>query len=143
MRRLATPSRGSSRAARAMGALVLALAVLGGGTTPSSAWTNGAGDGYETHDWIIDQALHVLDGRVDAWFDRLTALHASDDPDHIEPALDPSRGIEHMYREAGRRGGAIHRIAEHYAAAVRLYRAGAGERAAGEQAAGERAWTGA
>ena len=115
-------------------ALTLTMVLIVGGTPPVAAWTNGAGDGYETHDWIIDQALRVLDGKADDWFDRGTALRASDDPDHIEVRADQSRDVEHLYRESGRRGGAIHRITEHYAAAVRLYAEGAAARAAGDTA---------
>jgi hypothetical protein len=41
---------------------------------PVSGWGNGGngGDGYATHDWVVDQALDILDaaGRRPAWFDR-------------------------------------------------------------------------
>jgi hypothetical protein len=105
---------------------------------PAAAWSNGpsvpAGgtnrDGYGTHDWVIDQALKVLDGRAGSWFDARTARLASDDPD--TSGLSP--GIEHVYREKGQRGGAIHQITEHYAAAVRYYREGAAAKAAGDEA---------
>src|SRR5215210_4448172 len=116
MSRTAARRRPRASLSRAIPALLLTILVAGATATSAAAWTNGAGDGYETHDWIVDQALRVLDGKVDGWFDRDTALRATDDPDHIEVAADPSRSIEHMYREAGVRGGAVHRVAEHYAA---------------------------
>ena len=46
---------------------------------------------------------------------------ATDDPDKVEVAADPSRKIEHTYTATGRRGGAIHRITEHYAKLLRAY----------------------
>jgi hypothetical protein len=72
-----------------------ALVTLFVGTTPPPAagWGN-AGDGYATHDWVVDQALDILDaaGRRPAWFDRNLALPYTDDPDTIERAQDSSRG---------------------------------------------------
>ena len=109
-------------------ATVATLIALAGSVTPVGAWANGpnAGNGYGTHDWILDQAFRLLDKRGfdTSWVDRTTALLATDDPDYIEVAADPSRSIEHTYTGGGKRGGAVDRITEHYAAIVRLYKQG-------------------
>jgi hypothetical protein len=99
-----------------------ALLALAGSIAPVAAWSN-RGDGYGTHDWILDQSLRLLDERGigHAWVDRTIALEATDDPDTVEVAADPSRKIEHTYTATGRRGGAIHRITEHYAKILRAY----------------------
>ncbi len=94
--------------------------------TPAAAWSN-AGNNYGTHDWILDQALRLLDERGinHSWVDRTIALQATDDPDDIEVENDPDRQIEHVYTgDGGKRGGAVHRITEHYAKMVRLHDAG-------------------
>ena len=100
---------------------------------PGSAlgWAHNS-DGYSTHDWFIDQAVAVLDGRAASWFDAEVARLASDDPD-----TDPALAIQgdHVYRGTGRRGGAVQRISELYSAALADYRAGADARAAGNESA--------
>ena len=84
------------------------------------SWANGGeGDRYGTHDWILDQALKVLDGRVDGWLDRELALSYTDDPDYTR---DPEAN-EHNYRAAGRVGGAVDRIAYHYDLAQAAFQA--------------------
>ena len=112
----------ASRFARA----VIALAVLAGAfasqAAPAAGWANGGGDGYGTHDWIIDQAMRVLDGRVDGWFDAQTARIHSDDPDTIERAAGDQD--DHVYHEKGKRGGAIDRIATEFDKAQASYAAG-------------------
>jgi hypothetical protein len=104
-----------------------ALVTLFVGTTPPPAagWGN-AGDGYATHDWVVDQALDILDaaGRRPAWFDRNLALPYTDDPDTIERAQDSSRGWEHVYYDMTVHGGAVQRISEHYTAALDALAAG-------------------
>lgn len=92
---------------------------------PSGA-TNG--DGYGTHDWVIDQALKVVNGRANGWLDARVARLTSDDAD----SSGTSPGLEHVYREQGQRGGAIHRITEHYANAVRYYKLGKAAQDAGD-----------
>jgi hypothetical protein len=94
-------------------------------------WANGGtgsdgvdGDGYGTHDWVIDQALKVLNGRVSGWFDARTARLASDDPDTIEARNDPAMGNDHVYRGKGYRGGAINRISVEYDLAQAAYQRG-------------------
>jgi hypothetical protein len=99
-----------------------ALLALAGSIAPVAGWSN-RGDGYGTHDWILDQALRLLDERGigHGWVDRTIALEATDDPDTVEVAADPERKIEHTYTATGRRGGAIHRITEHYAKLLRAH----------------------
>ncbi|HJP88724.1 MAG TPA: hypothetical protein VJ850_06825 [Candidatus Limnocylindrales bacterium] len=117
---------GSPRAIRRLGATTIALLIaVAGAVTPAAAWSNN-GDGYGSHDWILDQALRLMTARgMDiSWVDSTTALLATDDPDNIEVKADPSREIEHVYTgDGGRRGGAVHRITEHYAAMQRAYNA--------------------
>ncbi|HSK93129.1 MAG TPA: S-layer homology domain-containing protein [Candidatus Angelobacter sp.] len=103
--------------------LLIASAVLlvGAPMAPAAAWNNGGPDpGYGTHDWVLDAALVVLDGRADGWFQIATARQHSDDPDNG----GHSGENDHVYRDTGIRGGAVHRVAEHYAAAVRAHKAG-------------------
>lgn len=117
---------------------MVAVLVLFGAAMPVGAWSNGpavpAGstnrDGYGTHDWVIDQALKVVDGSAAAWFDAQVARLASDDPD----TTGAGPGIEHVYREAGQRGGAVHQITENYALAVRHYAQGRAAELAGDAA---------
>ena len=52
----------------AIAALLLAALVA---PAPVAGWAN-AGDGYSTHDWVIDQAVKVLDGKA-GWFDAAAA----------------------------------------------------------------------
>lgn len=109
---------------RSLAAISLtALLAFAGSIAPVAGWANGPdnGNGYGTHDWILDQALRLLDERGigHGWVDRTIALRSTDDPDKIEVAADPSRKIEHTYTATGRRGGAIHRITEHYAKILR------------------------
>lgn len=111
------------------------LLVFGGSIAPAAAWSNN-GNLYGSHDWILDQAMRLLTARgIDwSWVDRTTALLATDDPDTIEVVADPSRSIEHTYTGGGKRGGAVHRITEHYAAMLRLYQAGRAAQLAGDSA---------
>ena len=103
----------------------VALAVMAGAfafpATPVKAWANGGGDGYGTHDWIVDQAVKVLNGRADSWFDASVARLASDDPDTQEPA---SLAVDHVYNGQGRRGGAIDRISYEFDQASASYARG-------------------
>jgi hypothetical protein len=132
------PTQTRRPAARWATRLVLATLLVAGLVTPALGWSNGpavpAGgtnrDGYGTHDWVIDQALKVVDGRASSWFDAQAARLASDDPD----TSGTSPGIEHVYRDQGQRGGAVHLITEYYAEAMRYYKHGAAARAAGDDA---------
>ena len=130
--RRASPAGG--RAIRALAAALVATALLLPGTGTALGWANND-DGYSTHDWFIDQAVKVLDGRAADWFDASAARLASDDPD-TTPAL--ADGLSHIYRDTGLRGGAVQLVSEHYSAAVAHYREGAAARDAGDStAAGE------
>jgi hypothetical protein len=111
-----------SRPGRLALAAILALGSVLGASLPAAAWigVNGSSGGnYDTHDWVIDQALKVLDGRANGWFNAAAARAASDDPDNAD-----EHSYDHVYRDTGIRGGAVHRVAEHYAAAVRYYQQG-------------------
>jgi hypothetical protein len=120
---------------RLAAAALAALLVLPAAVVPTLGWAN-VGDGYGTHDWILDQAFRLLDARgiPTSWVDRQMALVSTDDPDTVEKAADSTRGIEHVYYDYGRRGGAIHRITEHYAAMLRKYEAGRTAQLAGDTA---------
>lgn len=78
---------GGPRALIALALSALAsVAILAWVVAPPAAWgwANGAnrGDGYGTHDWVLDQGLSIAQGRGGgAWVDRATALAATDDPD--------------------------------------------------------------
>jgi hypothetical protein len=100
---------------------VAASVILGAGgpPAPAAAYIGAEGAGYDTHDWVVDQAVKVLAGRANTWFDAAAARGSSDDPDNAD-----DHGSDHVYRDQGIRGGAVHLIAEHYAAAVRDYAAG-------------------
>ena len=109
--------------AHRLAAVALTAPLAAAGTiAPVTAWSN-RGDGYGTHDWILDQALRLLDERNvgHGWVNRNIALEATDDPDTVEVEADPARKIEHTYTGVGRRGGAIHRITEHYAKLLHAY----------------------
>jgi len=116
--------------------LLVAL-VVAGFPAPVLGWRNGPVDGYGSHDWIVDAAVAVLDGRADAWFDPAVARLASDDPDSIE---DRGTRQEHTYRSGGR-GGAIARIAYEYDVAMAAYQEGMIGRAAGDAETATKAFT--
>lgn len=124
-----------SRTTRVFAALLLAVA-LAAPAVPALAWANGGGanggDGYGSHDWIVDAAVAVLDGRADGWFDAETARLASDDPDTVEAR---ATRIEHVYRDSGRRGGAVARISLEFDAATAAYQRGVAARDAGDAGA--------
>jgi hypothetical protein len=92
-----------------------ALLVAAFAPAPVSGWANNQDD-YGTHDWVLDQALKVLDGRAD-WLDRELALVHTDDPDYTR---DPEAN-EHTYRAEGRVGGGVDRTAYHYDLAQAAY----------------------
>jgi hypothetical protein len=102
------------RIARLAAAALIAAALVA--PAPAFGWANNF-DNYGTHDWILDQALKVLDGRADDWLDHDLALVHTDDPDYTR---DPEWN-EHTYRAEGRVGGAVDRIAYHYDLAQAAY----------------------
>jgi hypothetical protein len=95
-----------------------AVALLGvvGPIAPAAAWSNGpsAGNGYGTHDWIIDRALTVFSGHAPAWLDVETARLASDDPDTQFWRIN-----EHLSTETGAGRGAVDKIVQYYRLTVR------------------------
>ena len=102
-------------------AVLAALAAVG----PVGAWSNGpsrdgvTGNGYGTHDWIIDQALRTFSGKVPSWFDASVARLASDDPDTLSWKTN-----EHVYMEKGYGRGAVHLVVEYYDQAIAHLKAG-------------------
>lgn len=107
-------------------AIALVLIVLLVGAMPASAlaWCNGpakngrVGNGYGTHDWILDRAIKQA-GAGGSWVARSTALLATDDPDSSK-----TLAAYHWYREVGGCRGAPHMVGELYHKAVIAYRAG-------------------
>ncbi|MEJ7695979.1 MAG: hypothetical protein WKF78_04965 [Candidatus Limnocylindrales bacterium] len=106
------------------GLLAIALSAMSVGS--ALAWSNGpdSGNGYGTHDWIVDQALKTFSGKLPAWFEPATARLASDDPDS-----QFWRTNDHVYREIGYGRGAVHQVAEYYARAIADLKAGNGHQA--------------
>lgn len=98
--------------------LVAALAFV---TAAPSAfgWANGGqqGNGYGTHDWILDHAI-TLAGAEGSWVDTSAALLASDDPDA------GSANLTHVFWNHGGNGGAPYTVANLYAEASAKYAAG-------------------
>ncbi len=119
--------RPTTRLAAALIALLIATLA---GVAPVSAWSNGPssggveGNGYGTHDWIIDQALKTFGGKAPSWFDAAAAKGVSDDPDTLW-----WRTNEHVYREVGYGHGAVHLIVEYYDKAVTHLKMGDAKRA--------------
>jgi hypothetical protein len=100
-------------------ALLIALAATLAAVGPAAAWSNGpssggvVGNGYGTHDWIIDQAVKVFGGKPPSWFEASTARLASDDPDTLFWKTN-----EHVYMEKGYGRGAVHQVVEYYNKAI-------------------------
>jgi len=100
-------------------ATVAALLLTAMLVVPAAAWSNGpsaggvTGNGYGTHDWIIDQALRTFNGKPPSWLNASTARQASDDPDTLFWKTN-----EHVYMEAGYGRGAVYLVTEYYAKAI-------------------------
>ncbi len=109
------------RIAAGLAGLSLALLL----TVPVGAWSNGpaaggvTGNGYGTHDWILDQAFKTFSGHVPSWVEKSTALLATDDPDTLF-----WRTNEHVYMEDGYGRGAVDRVTEYYARVMSEHKAG-------------------
>ena len=89
--------------------------------TPSVAlaWSNGfGGDGYGTHDWVLDEAI-VLSG--ESWVDRDAALLKTDDPDTVFGSGDVNR---HVFRPTGDGRGAPTAVSEWFHQAQVAYQGG-------------------
>lgn len=88
------------------------------------AWSNGppvkgkVGNGYGTHDWILDHAIKQA-GANGKWVRRSPALLASDDPDSQKTIA-----FYHWYKESGACRGAPYIVSEYYNRAVVAYQAG-------------------
>lgn len=84
------------------------------------AWSNGPddGNGYGTHDWVLDEALD-LSGET--WVDREAALLKTDDPDTLYGDEDK---IYHTFMVDGDYRGAPAKVAELYYDAVVAYQEG-------------------
>lgn len=97
----------------------LSALALTASATPALAWVNGGfeGNGYGTHDWMLDNAIRVA-GEQGAWVERETALLASDDPDK------EASKVYHLFRDSYGSRGAAQAVAEQYAQAVEAYAAG-------------------
>lgn len=104
-------------------AVVIALMV---GALPGTAlaWCNGGpkngivGNGYGTHDWILDRAIKQA-GADGAWVNRTSALLSTDNPDSQR-----THYAYHWFREVGPGRGAPFMVSELYHKAVVAYRAG-------------------
>lgn len=107
-------------------ALLLIMTALLIGTVPHSAlaWCNGparngrTGDGYGTHDWILDRSIRLAGSRG-TWVNRNAALLTTDDPDTRR-----TNAFFHWYKESGSSRGAPFMVGELYHKAVVAYRAG-------------------
>jgi hypothetical protein len=100
--------------------LALAAVIAFGLSVPSAfAWGSGGddGNGYGTHDWVLDQAIGLV-GQDASWVDVRTALLATDDPDSIPG------DIGHVFHDEGLYGGVPQRVADLYYQACTAYAAG-------------------
>jgi hypothetical protein len=90
----------------------------------AAAWCNGpavkghAGDGYGTHDWLLQRAIKNA-GAGGTWVVRKTALLASDNPDsrHVS-------AIYHNFQESGKVRGAPQMVSDMYHKVIAAYQAG-------------------
>jgi len=88
------------------------------------AWSNGpaaggaTGNGFGTHDWILDNAIKTA-GQSGTWLDDNAALLASDDPD-----TQGTDSAWHLFRDKGISRGAPYAVGTLYEQAVEAYRAG-------------------
>lgn len=99
---------------------VTSLLLVAATASSAFAWANGGdnGNGYGTHDWLLEHAITLAGGNGD-WVDVKTALLASDDPD--------SQGTStylHTYMEYGRAQGGPQQVADVYYKLVQAYQAG-------------------
>jgi len=97
------------------------------GVPSAIAWCNGpadsgVGNGYGTHDWILDRAMQVAsetDEQAGAWIDRRVALRATDDPDTLDTNSD-----WHLFRDKGNSRGGPQKAASLYYEASQQLKAG-------------------
>jgi len=99
---------------------ILAVVLAFFSVVPSAfAWGNGGddGNGYGTHDWLLDQAIHLV-GQDASWVDASVALLATDDPDSLP------NDIGHVFHDEGLYGGVPQRVADLYYQACTAYAGG-------------------
>lgn len=100
---------------------LIILALVAAALSPLSAYAyeNGGdgGDGYGTHDWVLD---HAIDLSGQSWVNESVALLASDDPDKVFGEVDRPN---HHFLVSGSRG-APQAVADYYFRAVTAYQAG-------------------
>ena len=101
-------------------AVLVACAGLATLPTQALAWANGpySGNGYGTHDWVLDNALRIAGERGD-WVDSRTAMLASDDPDSYG-----TKNFYHLFRDKGLARGSAQKISDLYYLAVTAYQRG-------------------
>jgi hypothetical protein len=106
---------------RRLASVALSIVLLAGLSGPALAWGNGpdSGNGYGTHDWIVDQAFKVFGADLPSWLEKDTALLATDDPDKVFYATN-----EHVFNEKGYGRGAVDRIMTYYHEALAAHQAG-------------------
>lgn len=132
VRRTALP-RKPSDVRRFVLAIMLSIALCAGpAATTALAWANGpdSGDGFGTHDWVLDEALRLA-GKSGDWVDYEEAMLATDDPDNLG-RLDY---LNHIYNLTRTGCGAPQRVGDLYYEAVTAY--GEGDRIAASRALGE------
>jgi putative cell wall-binding protein len=98
--------------------LVLAtLIALLAAPSGAYAWSNGAnGDGYGTHDWVLEEAIELSGER---WIDKNAALLMTDEPDYVYGDFEL-----HVFRPDGDGRGAPQKVLDYYHAAQVAYEAG-------------------
>ena len=102
-----------------LGCLLAAPAAFGWCNGPP---TDGEGNGYGTHDWLLEQALRVArqsDPAAGDWIDWEAARLATDDPDTL--ATNTSW---HLFRDLGKSRGGPQKIADLYYESAVALRAG-------------------
>lgn len=104
--------------------LMLIAALVASMPGTASAWCNGpakkghAGDGYGTHDWLLERAIKNA-GPGGTWVIKSKALLASDNPDSRK--VSP---IYHAFRERGSVRGAPQMVSDMYHKVIVAYQAG-------------------
>lgn len=94
--------------------------------SPALAWGNGPtvngvpGDGYGTHDWVLDHAIAAAGAKA-SWVDVRTALLATDDPDKSKTT---SESYKHVFYASGHARGGPQAVADEYYALMQAYQAG-------------------
>ncbi|HET6350746.1 MAG TPA: zinc dependent phospholipase C family protein [Coriobacteriia bacterium] len=118
-------------ASRLITIVSLSVALVAGPLSSAAfGWSNGpaaggvVGNGYGTHDWVIDQAVRLA-GPDAAWLDASAARLHSDDPDK-KPKSDQ---LNHIYNLTRTGCGGPQTVANLYYEAVVAYREGDTRRA--------------